>query len=57
MTEVKATNEEKDVKVEPTPEGKVYNFTRHSFVVVAKNLKQAQKALEEFLKSNKEDSK
>lgn len=57
MSENKATEEKKEVKTETTPEGKVFNFTRHGFVVIAKNLKEAQKALEEFLKENKGDNK
>lgn len=56
--------EEKNIVEEKaTPkEGKVYNFTKHSFVVVAKNREEAEEALKEFLagsknKKNKENKK
>lgn len=51
--EDKTTVSEKPV-VEKTPEGQVYNFTRHNFVVVAKSLEEAEKALSNHLKESKE---
>ncbi len=41
-------------EVQDSPQGKVYNFTRHNFKVVAKNRSEAEKALEVHLKESKE---
>lgn len=49
------TDEKPEVKA--TSNGKVYNFTRHGFIVEAKSLKEAQKALEVHLKDKKEEAK
>ena len=53
--EEKATDKKAEVK--ETSGGKVYNFTRHGFIVEAKSLKEAQKALEKHLKESKEEAK
>ena len=52
-SEEKVTVNEKP-EVEKTPEGRVYNFTRSNFVVVAKSRKEAEEALEKHLKESKE---
>lgn len=46
---MESPKEEKKV----TKKGKVYNFTKYNFVVTAKNIKEAEEALKEFLKANK----
>lgn len=51
--EAKAQEEQAQLTVEKTPEGKVYNFTRHGFITVAKNRKQAEEALKNYLKEAK----
>lgn len=48
------TQENEKVEVKETSDGRVFNFTRHNFVVVAKNRKEAEEALENHLKKNKE---
>jgi len=45
------------VETKPTATGRVYNFTRHGFIVEAKSLKEAQKALETHLKETKQEAK
>lgn len=47
-------NDTPEVETQSTPEGRVYNFTRHGFVVVAKTLSEAHKALKEFLNQPEE---
>lgn len=48
------TQENEQVEVTETSEGRVFNFTRHNFVVVAKSRKEAEEALVNHLKKNKE---
>lgn len=56
--EAKSTSvENEEVETKPTATGRVYNFTRHGFIVEAKSLKEAQKALETHLKESKEEAK
>lgn len=56
--EEKSTSvENEEVETKRTSEGRVYNFTRHGFIVEAKSLKEAQKALEVHLKESKEEAK
>lgn len=56
------SQEEKSTSTKPTEEtpevtktstGKVYNFTRHNFKVVAESRKEAEEALEKHLKEGK----
>lgn len=53
-TEEKTTTTEKSEVDTKTNAGKVYNFTRHNFVVVAKSRKEAEEALAKHLKETKE---
>lgn len=53
MSKPKSKKNEQDTNVESTPEGKVFNFTRHGFVVKAETLSEARKALKEYLNESK----
>ena len=56
--EEKSTSvENEEVETKRTSEGRVYNFTRHGFIVEAKSLSEAQEALKVHLKESKEEAK
>lgn len=57
-SEEKSTSvENAEVETKRTSNGRIYNFTRHGFIVEAKSLKEAQEALEVHLKESKEEAK
>lgn len=49
--------QDEKVETKRTSAGRVYNFTRHGFIVEAKSLKEAQDALKVHLKKSKEEAK
>jgi hypothetical protein len=56
--EEKTTTENEPVETKRTSTGRVYNFTRHGFIVEANSLVEAQEALEVHLKEkSKEEAK